>query len=262
MNSDEPALVPQWLQKGGPPGSTGGHNSSSTSQFSLRGMALALPMLRCRGNVECVPPQPASPLESPVRCADNKSLRPKRDTPANTSRPSTTPSRDGVFGRPDREPVRRDRSSRDSWTTSAVGNSSASSYRSAVPAPVRGTRPPPERQLSDNGRPSSEAGRDSFGSAPINRAGVFRTQSGPPLRDREDFGFGSAAASYDNYRFQPVNGRTPPGRGTPEKVLRGIMLHSHFTAWDAAFHIPQLGVRHHISHCAACCGIFMSLHCP
>lgn len=183
MNSDEPALVPQWLQKGGPPGSSGGHNSSSTSQFSI-----------------------------------SKS-RPKREAPVSNVRTPVTASREGAFGRTDREPVRRDRSSRDSWTASALGGTSASSYRSAAPASARNTRQPPERQVSENSRSNTELGREGFG--PGARGGVFRTQSGPPnLRDREDFGFGSTNPSYhDNYRFQPVNGRGPVGRGTPEKVF-------------------------------------------
>lgn len=183
MNSDEPALVPQWLQKGVPPGSTGGHNSSSTSQFSLR---------------------------------DSKT-RPKREAPASTVRTNATASREGAFGRTERDPIRRERSNRDSWTASPLGSTSASTYRAAAPVSVRNTRPPPERQVSDNGRSNTELGRESFGAASSGRPGVFRTQSGPPLRDREDFGFGPSSSYHDNYRFQPLNGRGNLTRGAPEK---------------------------------------------
>lgn len=171
MNSDEPALVPQWLQKGGPPGTSGGHNYSSTSQFASRGGRSS----------------------------------------------SSTAVRDSTFGRPEREAPRRDRALRDSWqSSSALGGSTSSSYR---PAPAgRGGRAPPDRLPSDNSRGSLESFAPSTSSS-SSRA-VFRTQSGPPLRDREDFGFGSGAGSYnDSPVFKPAAPRGMPltGRGPVDK---------------------------------------------
>lgn len=185
MNSDEPALVPQWLQKGGPPGTSGGHNYSSTSQFASR---------------------------------DNKT-RPKREAPITGGRPGSTAIRDNTFGRPEREVPRRDRALRDSWqSSSALGSSTSSSYR---PAPAgRGSRAPPDRLPSDNSRGSLDNTRDSFAPSTSSSRAVFRTQSGPPLRDREDFGFGSGAGSYhDAPAFKPAAPRGVPltGRGPLDK---------------------------------------------
>ncbi|DBA85416.1 TPA: hypothetical protein ACH3X2_006094 [Trebouxia sp. C0005] len=185
MNSDEPALVPQWLQKGGPPGTSGGHNYSSTSQFASR---------------------------------DNKT-RPKREAPITGGRPGSTAIRDNAFGRAEREAPRRDRALRDSWqSSSALGSSTSSSYR---PAPAgRGTRAPPDRLASDSSRGSLDNTRDSFALSTSSSRAVFRTQSGPPLRDREDFGFGSGAGSYhDAPVFKPAAPRGVPltGRGPVDK---------------------------------------------
>lgn len=178
-----------------------------------RPLCIRLELKRSEGNL-----QSCACASSGLAIADVKS-RPKREAPASSVRTNPTASREGAFARTYREPVRRERSSRDSWTTSALGSTSASSYRSAAPASVRNTRQPPERQVSDNSRSNTELGREGFGAASSGRGGVFRTQSGPPLRDREDFGFGSSNPTYhDNYRFQQVNGRGPLGRGTPDKV--------------------------------------------
>ncbi|KAL3163308.1 hypothetical protein ABBQ32_009699 [Trebouxia sp. C0010 RCD-2024] len=183
MNSDEPALVPQWLQKGGPPGSSGGHNYSSTSQFASR---------------------------------DTRS-RPKREAPITGGRPGSTATRDSTFGRSEREAPRRDRALHDSWQASSSLGGSSSSYRPA--AAGRGSRTPPERLASDNGRSSLDH-RDSFGPSTSSSSsrGVFRTHSGPPLRDREDFGFGSSASGYhDSLAFKPTAARGTVARGSLDK---------------------------------------------
>lgn len=227
MNSDEPALVPQWLQKGGPPGTSGGHNYSSTSQFASRGRLLQ--RLRTAATLGTYLSAPTSSTCS--RCnishtallllVDTKS-RPKREAPITGGRPGSTASRDSTFGRSEREVPRRDRSLRDSWqTSSSLGGSSTSSYRPA--AAGRSSRaPPPERLASDNGR-SSLDNRDSFGpstsSSSSTSRGVFRTHSGPPLRDREDFGFGSTASRYhDSLAFKPTAARGAVARGSLDKV--------------------------------------------
>ena len=150
---------------------------------------------------------------------DNKS-RPKRDVPVTGGRPGSTAIRDSTFGRPEREGPRRDRALRDSWQTgSALGSSSSSSYR---PAPAgRGTRAPPDRLASENGRASLD-NRESFGApngSSSNSRAVFRTQSGPPLRDREDFGFGSSTSGYhDSSAFKPAAPRGTPSRSSLDKV--------------------------------------------
>ena len=150
--------------------------------------------------------------------SDGKS-RPKRDAPLTGGRSSSsTAVRDSTFGRPEREAPRRDRALRDSWqSSSALGGSTSSSYR---PAPAgRGSRAPPDRLPSDNSRGSLESFAPSTSSS-SSRA-VFRTQSGPPLRDREDFGFGSGAGSYnDSPVFKPAAPRGMPltGRGPVDKV--------------------------------------------
>jgi len=134
--------------------------------------------------------------------------------------------RDSTFGRPEREVPRRDRALRDSWqSSSALGSSTSSSYR---PAPAgRGSRAPPDRLPSDNSRGSLDNTRDSFAPSTSSSRAVFRTQSGPPLRDREDFGFGSGAGSYhDAPAFKPAVPRGVPltGRGPVDKVSMQFWL--------------------------------------
>ncbi len=157
--------------------------------------------------------------------SDNKT-RPKREAPITGGRPGSTAIRDNTFGRPEREVPRRDRALRDSWqSSSALGSSTASSYR---PAPAgRGSRAPPDRLPSDNSRSSLDNTRDSFAPSTSSSRAVFRTQSGPPLRDREDFGFGSGAGSYhDAPAFKPAAPRGVPltGRGPIDKVSMQLWL--------------------------------------
>ena len=266
MNSDEPALVPQWLQKGGPPGTSGGHNYSSTSQFASRGRLCSdfkrypslstslsaltdtCPTAAYRVHMHtCI----ARFTPSVVLLVDTKS-RPKRDAPVIGGRPGSTATRDSTFGRPEREAPRRDRALRDSWQTSpGLGSSSASSYRPA--AAGRGSRAPPERLASDNSR-SSLDNRDSFGpstsSSSSNNRGVFRTQSGPPLRDREDFGFGPSGSGYhDSSAFKPNAPRGTAVRGSLEKVS---FNHTHIKCieWFIGLLVVSLGVHVSSQQCA------------
>ena len=158
--------------------------------------------------------------------------RPKRDTPVTGGRPGSTATRESTFGRPEREAPRRDRALRDSWQASpGLGSSSSSTYRPA--AAGRGHRAPPERLASDNSRTSLN-NRDSFGpstSSTSTSRGVFRTQSGPPLRDREDFGFGSSTSGYhDGLAFKPNAPRGAPVRGSLEKVSLNC-VHMKHTEW-------------------------------
>ena len=238
MNSDEPALVPQWLQKGGPPGTSGGHNYSSTSQFASRGEAVARPLHRlayvCQERYSfrtALGPHLRTPPILLLHSADK--TRPKRESTVTGGRPSSATARESSFARATREPPQRDRALRDSWQSSLpLGGSSTSSsatynYR---PAPVaRSNRGPPERVPSDNSR-------DSFAASASNSTagkGVFRTQSGPPLRDREDFGFGSAGGT-SNYHDAPAL-RPGASRGVP---LTGIApsdkVHKHIKSQTAS----------------------------
>ena len=169
-----------------------------------------------------------------VLVSDNKT-RPKRE-PLPGGRPGSTAPRDSTFGRVEREAPRRDRALRDSWqSSSALGSPASSTYR---PAPVgRGSRAAPDRLSSDNSRGSLDNGRESFAPSSSNSSssrGVFRTQSGPPLRDREDFGFGSASGSYnDSPGFKPAAARGLPltGRVQAEKVhyIVGLLGHHYNT---------------------------------
>lgn len=246
MNSDEPALVPQWLQKGGPPGTSGGHSYSSTSQFASRGrlccafnvaFLFLLAVARCE---RCVLNHMHACTSVPQKLfllVDTKT-RTKRDAPATGGRPGSAVTRDSTFGRPEREAPRRDRALRDSWQASPGLGSSSSSYRPA--AASRGNRAPPERLASDNSR-SNLDNRDTFGpsaSSSSTSRGVFRTQSGPPLRDREDFGFGSSTSGYhDGLAFKPNAPRGTAVRSSLEKVTSKYTLTMH-TIWSDAVHLP------------------------
>ena len=251
MNSDEPALVPQWLQKGGPPGTSGGHNYSSTSQFASRGEAVVSVCLAHAHACVCISgtllqttfrstlaPHLRTPPDLLLHSADNKT-RPKRESTVTGGRPSSATTRDSSFARATREPPQRDRALRDSWQSSLPlggSNTSSSTSYNYRPAPAgRSNRGPPERVPSDNSRDSfaASAGNSTAGK------GVFRTQSGPPLRDREDFGFGSATSTsnyHDAPALRPGASRGVPltGRAPSDKVHKHIK-HSDMKPLDVHF---------------------------
>lgn len=192
-----------------------------------------------------------APLYRKVLLLVDTKTRAKRDAPATGGRPGSAVTRDSTFGRPEREAPRRDRALRDSWQASPGLGSSSSSYRPA--AASRGSRAPPERLASDNGRSNLDS-RDTFGpstSSSSTSRGVFRTQSGPPLRDREDFGFGSSTSGYnDGLAFKPNAPRGTAVRSSLEKVIskctsimRTILPCCPFTLLA----IPRVGCTPHLS---------------
>lgn len=200
------------------------------------------------------------PHKALLLLADTRS-RPKREAPITGGRPGSTATRDSTFGRSEREAPRRDRALHDSWQASSSLGGSSSSYRPA--AAGRGSRTPPERLASDNGRSSLDH-RDSFGPSTSSSSsrGVFRTHSGPPLRDREDFGFGSSASGYhDSLAFKPTAARGTVARGSLDKVSRThIQPDTHHACLQCylpsvpAFScaVPELHTTHYLAASKGC----------